>query len=711
MSGSGAVFNASRIFSRLFHSQVVHTKDYLLSARMRRRLPSSRSSLNCRSTIGAAFFSALRTFAIVASCGEQRRLRAEREEQRPCSPRTHQTLEDAMHSGRTVLPIAEAHEGERYILGSRVPMDNEAFHGPWDCAEFVSWCVYQAYGVLFGVRPANPQTADAYTGYWTEDALSAHATIAVSQALNTPGAILLRRPRSHGSGHAIGHIAISRGDGSTVEARGARFGVMIARDAASRPWDYGVLVPGVEYAAGAGQPYVPQPGQLMVTSPLMRGAAVVTVQRALQQRGYAPGAIDGIFGSATEAAVYNFQAAEGVATDGVVGRETAGLLGLGWPIAPDNGAAVAFALAEGREQVRIEALSLRPPTPEQDGDARPGNAGAPQAEVDDTGILAAADAPSPATSADEIIGFERTEPRPGRFVHFAKLANDSRIYLGSETSFTDDMLRRGLFQPASRLNEIADAGRYDRNTAMGIHGRLAQIIWPTVMAESDGYFARLNSYDRAAFTFGCYQAAAHTPDENLIVLFRTLLALPSAASFFPDLTLVEDAQRIPRVHRKLSNGSVRSLETSRRVTRPNGIVETQIPDFMQYLNADPTHVDDPERTATARLLLWCRQDDARNAQVSHAIATARRKISDTMRRVTAFTGGNWREVIWVNDIRHQGRGGFQTIAQAFEGGNVLERLAAIGANKFPERIETVRKCIRTLEAEDVLRGWSAGDLQ
>ena len=616
-----------------------------------------------------------------------------------------------MHSGRTVLPIAEAHQGERYVLGARVPMDNETFHGPWDCAEFVSWCVYQAYGVLFGVRPANPQTADAYTGYWTEDALATHATIAVSQALNTPGAILLRRPRSQGSGHAIGHIAISRGDGSTVEARGARFGVVIASGAASRPWDYGVLVPGVEYAAGAGQPYVPQPGQLMVTSPLTRGAVVVTVQRALQQRGYAPGAIDGVFGSATEAAVYNFQATEGVATDGVVGPETAGLLGLGWPIAVDDGAVAAFALTQTREQARIEALSLRPPTPEQDGDARPGNAGAPQAEFDGAGTLAPADAPSLPAGADEIIGFERTEPRPGRFVHFAKLANDSRIYLGSETSYTDDMARRGLFQPASRLSEIADAGRYDRNAAMGIHGRLAQIIWPTVMAESDGYFARLNSYDRAAFTFGCYQAAAHTPDDNLIVLFRTLLALSSAARFFPDLTLVEDGEHIPRVHRRLPDGSVRSLETSRRVTRPNGVVETQIPDFMQYLNGDPTRVDDAEKTATARLLLWCRQEEARNAQIRHAIATARRKIRDTMRRVGAFTGSDWREVIWVNDIRHQGRGGFQKIARAFEGGNVLERLAAIGASNYPERIETVRNSIRTLENEDILRGWTASDLE
>jgi hypothetical protein len=442
----------------------------------------------------------------------------------------------------------------------------------------------------------------------------------------------------------------------------------------------------------------------------MRGPAVVAVQRALQQRGYAPGAIDGVYGIATEAAVYNFQAAEGVATDGVVGPETAGLLGLGWPIAVGGGDAATFASATAHEQARIEALSLRLPTPEQDGDARPGNAGAPQAELEDVATPARADAPSPPTSVNEIIGFESTETSPGRFVHFANLANDSRIYLGSETKFTDDMPRRGLFQPAGRLNEIAGAGRYDRNAAMGIHGRLAQIIWPTVMAESNGYFARLNSYDRAAFTFGCYQAAAHTPDENLIVLFRALLALPSATRFFPDLTLVVDAHGVPRVHRKLPDGSVRSLETSRRVTRPNGVVETQIPDFMQYLNADPARVDDAEKTAIARLFLWCRQEEARNAQVRHAIATARGKIRGTMQRVSAFKGEDWREVIWVNDVRHQGRGGFQTIAQAFEGGNVLERLAAIGASKYPERIETVRDCIRTLENEDILRGWSAADL-
>jgi peptidoglycan hydrolase-like protein with peptidoglycan-binding domain len=52
------------------------------------------------------------------------------------------------------------------------------------------------------------------------------------------------------------------------------------------------------------------------------GDAVRQLQSALQGLGHDPGAIDGQFGSRTEAAVKAFQRAQGIAVDGVVGDIT-----------------------------------------------------------------------------------------------------------------------------------------------------------------------------------------------------------------------------------------------------------------------------------------------------------------------------------------------------------------------------------------------------
>lgn len=58
------------------------------------------------------------------------------------------------------------------------------------------------------------------------------------------------------------------------------------------------------------------------------GPDVVALQQALQAAGFSPGAIDGSFGPGTEAAVLAFQHSEGIAADGVVGPNTASVLGL-----------------------------------------------------------------------------------------------------------------------------------------------------------------------------------------------------------------------------------------------------------------------------------------------------------------------------------------------------------------------------------------------
>jgi putative chitinase len=58
------------------------------------------------------------------------------------------------------------------------------------------------------------------------------------------------------------------------------------------------------------------------------GPEVTSLQEALQAKGFSPGAIDGFFGGATEAAVLAFQRSNGIAADGIVGPRTATALGL-----------------------------------------------------------------------------------------------------------------------------------------------------------------------------------------------------------------------------------------------------------------------------------------------------------------------------------------------------------------------------------------------
>ncbi len=70
---------------------------------------------------------------------------------------------------------------------------------------------------------------------------------------------------------------------------------------------------------------------LSAEAALRRGSSgddVRAVQKRLKQWGYYDGAVDGIFGYATERAVRWFQQKNGLAVDGVVGEKTAAAMGL-----------------------------------------------------------------------------------------------------------------------------------------------------------------------------------------------------------------------------------------------------------------------------------------------------------------------------------------------------------------------------------------------
>lgn len=230
-----------------------------------------------------------------------------------------------MASGSDLLALAQRHLGEKYVLGARVPKNNPGWTGPWDCAEFASWCLFQVSGKLFGCdqnRDAN--TADAYTGHWRRDALAAPCTVPLIIAKSTVGGFLLRYPAPG----LVGHIAISDGRGGTVEAHSSQRGV-IAGQVDGRRWDTGVLVPMLRYDEPEQLlPTVPPGLVLRLRKPTMKGKLIERLQRALAARGFSPGDIDGDFGPHTSAAVHAFQLSQGLVADGEAGPNTLKALGL-----------------------------------------------------------------------------------------------------------------------------------------------------------------------------------------------------------------------------------------------------------------------------------------------------------------------------------------------------------------------------------------------
>ena len=149
-------------------------------------------------------------------------------------------------------------------------------------------------------------------------------------------------------GSTYSHVGLYVGEGTVIEAAGAREGVTTSPVTATK-WKFWGELSGVGYGAGngaAGSPsaFVPAPpaggepperGEADAVSasapagrPTLRrgsrGEAVREMQAALEHLGYslAPYGADGDFGKVTEAAVRVFQKDRGLTTDGVCGPLT-----------------------------------------------------------------------------------------------------------------------------------------------------------------------------------------------------------------------------------------------------------------------------------------------------------------------------------------------------------------------------------------------------
>ena len=86
-------------------------------------------------------------------------------------------------TGIQLVAIAKQHLRETYLddlppLG-KTNYNDPDYHGPWDCSEFASWCVYQASGKTLKVGVDSAW--NAFSGSWQKDALAGKTNILPSE--------------------------------------------------------------------------------------------------------------------------------------------------------------------------------------------------------------------------------------------------------------------------------------------------------------------------------------------------------------------------------------------------------------------------------------------------------------------------------------------------------------------------------------------------
>lgn len=217
-----------------------------------------------------------------------------------------------------VVKLFLSQVGDPYRYGYEIPpgtMDPEA----GDCSEYLQWAT-----AMVGIDPPLPD------GSWRQYLFVAdHGDlIGVRSGVNTRGALLFRfstTPKPGGTRPKASHVALSLGDGRTMEARSTKRGVGVF-SAMRRGWTHAGLIPGAIYA-GAGEA-----GQALLRRVLREGEdgpAVRILQGLLMADGFGPSGLvahsglpDGRFGKFTRTHVVLFQTGHGLEPDGIVGPLT-----------------------------------------------------------------------------------------------------------------------------------------------------------------------------------------------------------------------------------------------------------------------------------------------------------------------------------------------------------------------------------------------------
>lgn len=166
-----------------------------------------------------------------------------------------------MTTGQQIVDLAMTQTGKRYVFGVENDSRTVATATAWDCSELVQIVCRE-----LGVAPVMPDGA-----YWQwRHCRNNNTFIPIDQARRTPGALLFVGPGTEGGKtgrDAIWHVAISRGDGTTIEAKSTKDGTG-SWPIANR-FTFAALIPGVDHAnAGTPPPYVP-PNETATPTPTL----------------------------------------------------------------------------------------------------------------------------------------------------------------------------------------------------------------------------------------------------------------------------------------------------------------------------------------------------------------------------------------------------------------------------------------------------------
>lgn len=216
----------------------------------------------------------------------------------------------------------------------------------------------------------------------------------------------------------------------------------------------------------------------------------------------------------------------------------------------------------------------------------------------------------------------------------------------------------------------------------------ADFIEPTAVCEGQSFLS-LNSYDRARFTFGFGQFAAHVPDGDFIRWFRDMIQRPESVDYFPNI--------------EVRNGRLVKIEETKAVALED---KSTTEPLQLYFNPTLDEVEDAEVIAAAKFIHWTvTHAGARLLQVQHMINTAKRLVIESDKRL-GLDGQTGDVCCLIMDIRHQGRAGYDDMQAALLSKKPYEALIEVGGDGEPQRIVNLKEAMKTRRAGLRAKKWS-----